>query len=143
MEWDGLQSLDLTLEAASAYVYAVNLVNGWYDEQRTFGEDVALLHSEVSEMLEEWRDYGAASLLQYNVLGGNVRIAKHEAISKEILEELKGQVPKPIGIGSEAADVLIRLLDTCRRYDINLAQEFRNKMRYNETRERRHGGKRL
>ena len=50
---------------------------------------------------------------------------------------------KPEGIGSEAADVLIRLLDTCERFGINLSAEFDRKLNYNETRGHRHGNKKL
>jgi hypothetical protein len=39
--------------------------------------------------------------------------------------------------------VLVRLLDTCARYDINLGREFTRKLEYNATRGHRHGGKNL
>src|SRR5690606_38310134 len=51
--------------------------------------------------------------------------------------------PKPEGVGSEAADVLIRLVDTCRRYGVNLGEEFQRKLHYNSLRPHRHGGKNL
>lgn len=40
---------DLLLE-----VYEVNVANGWFDQARTFGDDIALLHSEVSEAVEAY-----------------------------------------------------------------------------------------
>ena len=54
-----------------------------------------------------------------------------------------GFQPKPEGVGAEAADVLVRLLDTCIRYDIDLFAEWRRKVNYNWTRPARHGGKAL
>lgn len=45
------QALDVTMTA----IADVNRANGWHDGTRTFGEDVALLHSEVSEALEAHR----------------------------------------------------------------------------------------
>lgn len=36
-------------------VAEVNRMNGWHDGPRTFGEDIALLHSELSEALEGYR----------------------------------------------------------------------------------------
>ena len=112
-------------------VYQVNLANGWFDDERTVGDDIALLHSEVSEMLEAYRDGG---------LGDQTR---HMSTSDQGL--LTGPLPdpKPEGFGSEAADVLIRLLDTCKRRGVNLAWEFGRKLEYNATRGNRHGGKLL
>lgn len=120
-------ALALGLEDAQERVYAVNEANGWFDADRTVGDDIALLHSEVSEMLEAYRDYG---------LGDATR---------DEITQLEGVIVqmKPEGFGSEAADVLIRLLDTCKRRGVNLAWEFDRKLAYNKTRGNRHGGKNL
>jgi len=40
----------------------LNTSKGWHDGNTRFAEYVALLHSEVSEMLEEWRDANTAEL---------------------------------------------------------------------------------
>ena len=114
-----------------AEVYEINEANGWFEdiEQRTFGDDVALLHSEVSEMLEAFRDGGYDDL----TLGGPILNGDGQVVG----------LPKPEGVGSEAADVLIRLLDVCRRRGIDLVTEFERKNAYNRTRGYRHGGKRL
>ena len=93
------------------------------------GDDVALLHSEVSEMLEAFRDGGYDDL----TLGGPILNGDGQVVG----------LPKPEGVGSEAADVLIRLLDVCRRRGIDLVTEFERKNAYNRTRGYRHGGKRL
>lgn len=34
----------------------INKANGWFDEPRSFGEGIALIHSEVSELLEAHRN---------------------------------------------------------------------------------------
>lgn len=107
----------------------VNRQNGWYEDtdERTFGDEIALIHSEVSEMLEAYRHWGLEDATE--------REAEKLAVKPEIL--------KPEGVGSEVADVLIRLLDFCRRYDIDLSAEYKRKMKFNRTRGYRHGGKRL
>jgi NTP pyrophosphatase (non-canonical NTP hydrolase) len=89
----------------------------------TFGDRMALLHSEVSEAVEAYRRWG--------------------------LDDATGEptqdrpLPKPEGVASEFADVLIRLLTECERFGVDLATETVRKMNYNRTRPHRHGGKLL
>ncbi len=115
------------LTAMGAEVAEVNRANGWHDADRTFGDDIALLHTEVSEAFEAFRvtgtpeDQTAGSAI---TPGGNPGA-------------------KPEGVGSELADVLIRLLDTCHRYGIDLGAEYARKIGYNRGRGYRHGGKHL
>ena len=104
-----------TLAEKVAEVREVNTANGWRDTTYTFGDHVALLHSEASEALEAYRVWG--------------------------LDDATGA--KPEGVGSEFADVLIRLLDMCDVYGVDLEAEYVRKMAYNRTRGYRHGGKTL
>lgn len=113
------------LKSMAAEVREVNTANGWFDDQRSFGEGIALMHSEVSEALEAFRSWGLA-----------------DATKLEPWEE-DGRHPKPEGVGSEFADVLIRLLDECDRAGIDLAFEFERKLAHNRTRGYKHGGRSL
>jgi NTP pyrophosphatase (non-canonical NTP hydrolase) len=102
---------------------------GWNDD-RTFGDSIALLHSEASEALEAYRLWGLDD--------------QTYKTDYPLVESPEGNwVSKPEGVGSEFADVLIRLLDNCERYNVDLIFEFKRKMEYNRTREYRHGGKKL
>lgn len=91
---------------------------GWHEEpDKTVGEAIALMHSELSEALEEYRNNPNNEI--YTVRG------------------------KPEGIGIELADCVIRILDFCGQHQIDLADCMVKKMAYNKTRAHRHGGKRL
>lgn len=120
-----VQALAYGLNDAQERVYAVNEANGWFEDDRTVGDDIALLHSEVSEMLEAYRDGGLADQTadEISMIDGTVLVVK------------------PEGFGAEAADVLVRLLDTCKRRGIDLPAEFERKLAYNKTRGHKHGGK--
>ena len=48
---------------------------------------------------------------------------------------------KPTGLGSELADIIIRVCDTAGALGIDLAAELRSKLDYNRTRSHKHGGK--
>lgn len=102
---------------------------------RTFGDEIALLHSELSEALEAFRDHGFDHGFTVN----------GEWVSSLDAAFLKahGKPAKPEGVASELADVLIRLLDTCEHIGVDLFEEYRLKMDYNGTRAVRHGGKAL
>lgn len=91
---------------------------GWWDKAPSFGEFIALCHSELSEALEEHRN-GQPVDLTYVVDG------------------------KPEGIPVELADVVIRIFDYCHNKGIDLEEALAVKMAYNSTRPYRHGGKAL
>ena len=89
----------------------------WAGEERNFGELLCLIHAEISETLEEYRNHKGFDEIYFN-----------------------GE--KPEGIPIELADVLIRIFDLCGKYDIPLEKAIDMKIEYNKTRPSRHGGKR-
>ena len=97
--------------------HAIAVDRGWWEEDRNVGELLALVHSEVSEALEEWRiDEGLAVI------------------------RMEGD--KPVGFAVELADTLIRICDLAESASIDLNAALKIKMAYNSTRPWRHGGKR-
>lgn len=115
-------AVDLRLNELAEEIYEINVANGWFTEERSFGDDIALLHSEVSEAYEEYRK------------GSPISYCYSERIT------LDGQT-KPLGIPSELADIIVRVLDTAKRYDIDMDKIMAEKLAYNRTRGFRHGGK--
>lgn len=110
----------LTIKELQKQVHENAINKGWWDSDlpRTFGDQIALFHTEVSEAMLDYQN------------------------NKEI-NEIYYEGNKPCGIPIELADVLIRIMDTCEYYGIDLENVLVRKMKYNEMRPYRHGGKRL
>ena len=98
-------------------IHKTAVEKGWWEnEDRNFGELIALCHSELSEAFEEYRD-------------------GHD------LKEIYFVNDKPEGVPIELADILIRLFDFCYHLDLPLYEAMLIKMKFNEGRPYRHGGK--
>ncbi|WP_305781471.1 hypothetical protein [Nocardia nova] len=116
------------LEDLQSAIHANAKNKGWHDEERSFGDDVALIHSELSEALEAYRDTGDVTKTWLSWKGPN----------------FDGSVPgKPEGVASEYADVIIRVLDSAEARGIPVIDELFAKLAFNATRPHRHGGKHL
>jgi NTP pyrophosphatase (non-canonical NTP hydrolase) len=110
---------------------------GWWQEPvRTFGDQIALMHSELSEALEEFRKYG---IEKPDSDGASNTLYFGDGPSNPSQYPAPGT--KPEGIAAELADVCIRIFDTCGHYGIPLEEALRLKMAYNKTRAHKHGGK--
>lgn len=108
--------------------------HGWWDEPRSFGDIVALCHSELSEALEEHRN-GRPMLYKLDAKAGVQIFPSYQ--------EFVGFSGKPEGIAVEMADCLIRILDWAEYAGVNMEEIVACKHSYNLTRPYRHGHKKL
>jgi len=127
MSYPSYKAIEVFAEM-TAEVRQINVDKGWRSADggpgnNTFGDYIALLHSELSEALEAYRDWRLA-----DATGG---------------PDGPRENSKPEGVGSEMADVLIRLLDTCDVFGIDLQAEYERKVAYNRHRPFQHGGRTL
>lgn len=117
--------------------YRQSADKGFHDNEPTEGrallslnaERIALIHSELSEALEELRNGKAANETYYPTQG------RHEGWEQGPF--------KPEGVPSEMADVVIRVLDFCGANNIDLEAMILEKLDYNATRANKHGGKKF
>ncbi len=108
-----------TLRELVDLAHAMAVEKGWWPDEAPHPDTVpaklSLVHSEISEALEQYRD---GHMLPYESHGG-----------------------KPEGFGVELADAVIRIFDLAGYLKIDLERLIRLKMDYNATRPHRHGGK--
>ena len=138
-------------------IAANNYEKGWrepntpLDQTRPVGDLIALLHSEVTEAFEAYRN-GEPDLWYEHTIevhdDGGIRSEKSgpksgSADQRALTGTFDGVevLGKPQGIASELADVLIRVLDMAEEKGIPLLQAIFDKHAYNQTRPWKHGGK--
>lgn len=107
---------------------------GFFDSEKNIGEMLCLIHSEVSEALEADRSnkYCKIDKPQANVLMG---WTSDDDFKNDYKEKVKGSFEE------EMADIVIRVLDMCAYKNIDLDLHVKAKMRYNASREHKHGKK--
>ena len=110
---------ELRLAEYQRQVHETAVAHGWWDEPRPVLEAIALIHAEISEAVEEYRN------------DNSDLTAVHR-------DPATGKVD---GFGVELADAVIRILDLCEHLGIDMEALLVEKAAYNETRPYRHGGK--
>lgn len=111
LEQEFIRSVQWAMHVA----HQISTNHGFHTPELSTVECLALVHSEVSEIVEAVRVHNPPDV----------------------------KVPGFSEAETEAADVVIRILDLCRRNRWDLAGAIMVKMRYNNGREYRHGGKAL
>lgn len=118
----------LSISDMQKEAFGTSTEKGWHDDDDepvkwAFPARLALIHSEVSEALEDFRDGHAVTEIYYQD------------------PKKPGDSPKPCGVPIELADIAIRIGDMCGQYGIDLEEAVKIKLAYNKTRPVRHGGK--
>ena len=121
-----------------------NAVNhGWYETPPTIPEALCLIHGEVSEVLEEYRE---GKPLIYGTCALAAEDCKYSGICDRVGQpgdepgEMEGPC-KPEGIAVELADVILRTLDLMAYLGVDVDAVVTAKHKYNLGREYKHGGK--
>ena len=131
---------------------ALRIANEHGFKDASVGEDIALMHSELSEALEDVRDGKHPNAVWYEekIPAFNEKGERIVVDDKPAFVAIKHGKPgdveqmyKPCGIPSELADVIIRALHFSGKHNIDIEQAVREKMLYNETRPHKHGGKKI
>lgn len=125
--------------------------HGFWEPAPELGTSIALIHSELSEALEEART--GKPLLYFRCTladdPGCERKCEFEPEDRkpdkcycnELRKILQKEYLKPEGVASELADAVIRIADLCGHLGIDLEAAVKAKMAFNETREYKHGKK--
>jgi len=130
---------------------AINAANGWTVDTSSpiaLVAALALITTEVAEAIEDVRDGRSASRrtiegVPVTFIGGSWVEERHAGMQGAPRRWASTIVPKPEGLPSELADVIIRALDLCSLLGIKIDDEIDAKLDYNATRGHRHGEKTL
>lgn len=117
LAWESRPAIKVIQDAVHSNAKA----KGFWDQSANIPEKLALIHSEISEALEDYRSApDTTALARINYDGPN---------------------DKPIGFPVELADAVIRIMDLAAFLGINLETAIVEKHNYNLTRPYLHGGK--
>jgi len=109
-----------------AAVWETHIDKGWHTLSRTAVEEVALVHCELSEAVEAYRDYKLNGWFERGTVYSDVD---------------HGPLWKPSGFFTELADAVIRVMNVFSEHGKDLEEHILRKDEYNQRRERLHGGK--
>ena len=131
-----------TLTEWTKEIYENAKEHGWYDEPVELPEAIALIHSELSEALAEYRMKRPD--IYYECKGSGEPCSKDRGLmcaDDDICQEkgLKGDAPE--GVAIELADAIMRILSYCGYAGIDIEKAISIKHKYNRKRPYRHGGK--
>ena len=120
-------------------IHDLNTAKGWREEGADgaktgpwFAAYIGLAGSELGEALDAYRDNVWSETCDATEPG----IGHNRACSGKAHKH-----PKPVGVGPELADALIRVLDMVDIWDIDIIAELTRVLEYGWTRPHQHGGR--
>lgn len=116
----------MTISELVARAHDNAVKHGFWNPAPEFGTAIALIHSELSESLEEAR-------------AGKPELYFKEVNGFTVTDATERRREKPEGVAVELADAVIRIADLCGHLGIDLEAAIALKMDYNETRPFKHG----
>lgn len=145
---DWCRMTDTTVKNLVREAYANSKAKGFHDDDEsvTPAHRLMLITGEVNEAFEEIRDgrdlvetHYTYTYVHDGVKFKGLNIDQYIALAGHEPAFDEGVVPKPEGVPSELADVVIRIFDFAGTYGIDLEGAIVQKMNYNSGRERLHG----
>lgn len=112
---NGISAFIFEFNTLAEAIHEEAIKKGWWETERNQAEQICLMHSELSEGLE------------------NLRAG----------EPPSDKIPEFKGIEEEFADVIIRIMDTAYAYNWDVAGAIEAKFAYNIGRPYRHGNKKF
>jgi len=112
----------------SRKIHQNNVEKGFYDERKETGTQLMLVTSELAEALEADR---------HNIFADKTRFEDDINSGVDFKTAFKNSIKD--SYEDEIADAVIRLLDHCGYKGIDIDFHIKQKLRYNKTREHRHG----
>ena len=125
---DKLYSNCMPLNELAKEIHQDNIDRGFYEKPREVGTELMLIVSELSEALEAFRKDKFVNREDLN---------NHLFNKDHFREKIKDTFE------DEIADALIRILDMCGNMNIDITEHVFQKLKYNRTREYKHGGKKI
>lgn len=105
----------MAFDDISNLVHKIAVEKGWWEKERNDAEMICLMHSELSEALEGLRHGNGPS----------------------------DHIPEFSAVEEELADVIIRIMDYACNKKIRVAEAIIEKIKFNNSREYKHGGKKF